>query len=90
MKKTGKKFQLDNNETYYIIRIKDNGIGFEQQYAAKIFQLFQRLQGKSEYPGTGIGLSICKKIVTNHKGFIYAESEPGEGAEFFIILPEKQ
>ncbi len=85
-----KQFQLDNLETYYLIHIRDNGVGFEQQYATKIFQLFQRLQGKSEYPGTGIGLSICKKIVTNHKGVIYAESEPGNGAEFFIILPQKQ
>ena len=85
-----KKFQLDTSDTYYNISIKDNGVGFEQQYAGKIFQLFQRLQGKSEYPGTGIGLSICKKIVTNHKGFIYAESEPGLGAQFFIILPKKQ
>ncbi len=84
-----KKFQLEGSETYYLISVKDNGVGFEQQYAQKIFQLFQRLQGKSEYPGTGIGLSICKKIVTNHKGLIYAESEPGEGAEFFIILPQQ-
>jgi hypothetical protein len=49
----------------------------------KIFQVFQRLQGKSEYPGTGIGLSICKKIITNHKGLIFAESEPGQ-AQFFL------
>jgi light-regulated signal transduction histidine kinase (bacteriophytochrome) len=84
------KYQLDPSGIWYLIVFKDNGIGFEQQYAAKIFQVFQRLQGKSEYPGTGIGLSICKKIVTNHKGLIFAESNPDEGSTFFIILPQQQ
>jgi len=73
---------------YVIITVEDNGIGFEQQYADKIFQLFQRLEGKSEYPGTGIGLSICKKIVTNHRGLIFANASLGEGATFSIILPK--
>ncbi len=73
-----------------MITVEDNGIGFEQQYAEKIFQLFQRLEGKSEYPGTGIGLSICRKIVSNHKGQIFAESRPGEGTTFSIILPKDQ
>ena len=85
-----REYQLEPSVTFYIITIKDNGVGFEQQYAAKIFQVFQRLQGKSEYPGTGIGLSICKKIITNHKGLIFAESEPGHGAIFSIILPQQQ
>jgi Bacteriophytochrome (light-regulated signal transduction histidine kinase) len=85
-----REYQLEPSVTFYIITIKDNGVGFEQQYAAKIFQVFQRLQGKSEYPGTGIGLSICKKIITNHKGLIFAESEPGQGAIFSIILPQQQ
>ena len=84
------KFQLDPSGTWFLITIKDNGIGFEDQYASKIFQVFQRLQGKSEYPGTGIGLSICKKIVANHKGLIFAESTPDEGATFSIILPQQQ
>ncbi len=83
-------YQLDKNVEYFIIKVEDNGIGFEPQYANKIFQLFQRLQGKSEYPGTGIGLSICKKIVSNHKGLIFAESEYEKGAEFSIILPQQQ
>ncbi len=82
--------QLSPETVYFLIRIQDNGIGFEQQYANKIFQLFQRLEGKSEYPGTGIGLSICKKIIINHKGLIFAESEPGKGATFSIILPKYQ
>jgi signal transduction histidine kinase len=75
---------------YYKITIRDNGIGFEQEYANKIFQIFQRLHGKSEYPGSGIGLAIVKKIMDNHHGIIYAESYPGEGASFTIYLPEKQ
>lgn len=85
-----KTFQLLSSQEYYMITVQDNGIGFEQQYAERIFQLFQRLEGKSEYPGTGIGLSICRKIVTNHKGQIFAESKPGEGTLFSIILPKGQ
>lgn len=85
-----KEFNLDPSHTFFVITVKDNGVGFEQQYATKIFQLFQRLQGKSEYPGTGIGLSICKKIAVNHKGLIYANSAPGDGAVFSIILPQQQ
>lgn len=73
--------------SYCKIEIADNGIGFEQEFAQRIFQVFQRLHGKSEYPGTGIGLAICKKIVEHHKGTLYAEGRPGEGATFTIILP---
>ncbi|MBL7697497.1 MAG: hypothetical protein JNK79_05045 [Chitinophagaceae bacterium] len=82
--------QLRNNVDYYKITVKDYGIGFEPEFALKIFQIFQRLHGKAEYPGSGIGLAICKKIVENHKGVIYAQSEPDRGAEFIIILPESQ
>lgn len=71
----------------YKISFSDNGIGFEQQYSERIFQLFQRLHGKSEYPGTGIGLAICKKIVQNHGGTMDAVGEPGVGATFNIYLP---
>src|SRR5690606_30889672 len=74
---------------YHKISFKDNGIGFKQEYAEKIFELFQRLHGKTEYGGTGIGLAICKKIVEQHYGFIEAESSPGEGAVFHIYLPVK-
>lgn len=83
-------YMLPVESIYYMITIQDNGIGFEQQYASKIFQLFQRLEGKSEYPGTGIGLSICKKIVINHHGIIFAEGTLEEGAIFYIILPQFQ
>lgn len=77
-------------QVFYKIDVEDNGIGFDSQYADKIFQIFQRLNGKSEYPGSGIGLAICKKIVEKHNGLIFAKSEPDRGAVFTIILPEKQ
>jgi PAS domain S-box-containing protein len=78
------------NQTYYKISIQDNGIGFESAYSEKIFEIFQRLHGKSEYSGSGIGLAICKKIVENHDGIIYATGETGIGSVFSIILPENQ
>lgn len=81
---------LRQNTSYYKIIVKDHGIGFDQEFSMKIFQIFQRLHGKAEYPGSGIGLAICKKIVENHSGRIFAQSEPGKGAEFIIILPESQ
>lgn len=73
--------------SYYQIDFKDNGIGFEQQYHTKIFELFQRLHGRSEYPGSGLGLAICKRIMQNHKGAITASGVPGDGATFTVYLP---
>jgi|GEM_PF-1250204 len=75
------------NRTYQRITVSDNGIGFSPEEAEKIFQMFYRLHGKSEYPGTGIGLSICRRIAQNHNGFITAESEGTGGARFHIYLP---
>ena len=74
-------------ENYYHFTISDNGIGFQPNFNEKIFGLFQRLHARNEYPGTGIGLSICKKIIENHRGILTANGEPDNGATFNIYLP---
>lgn len=79
----------DSTKTYYKISFIDNGLGFEQQYSEKIFSLFQRLHNDKEFEGTGIGLSICKKIAENHAGYIFAHGEPNVGATFTLFLPDK-
>lgn len=79
-----------SREQFVRIEIKDNGIGFDESYAEKIFEIFQRLHTSRVYEGTGIGLAICKKIVDNHRGMIAAEGKPGNGASFTIILPLSQ
>ncbi len=82
--------ELNMEEEYFKIEVRDNGIGFNQDYANQIFTIFQRLNDNSVYGGYGIGLAICKKIIDNHKGFIYAEGKEYEGACFIIVLPIKQ
>jgi two-component system sensor kinase FixL len=72
------------------IVVEDNGIGFDQKYTDRIFAPFQRLHGRSEYDGTGIGLTVCQKIAERHNGTIFAESRPGDGARFVISLPTRQ
>jgi CHASE3 domain sensor protein/two-component sensor histidine kinase len=76
------------NEDFHKIVIKDNGIGFKQEYADKVFILFQRLETDPKYAGTGLGLAICKRIVDNHNGYIKAESEPNVGTTFTIYIPK--
>ncbi len=80
----------DSKASLYEIAVKDNGIGFDPQYAGDIFRVFKRLHSYHDFEGSGIGLSICKKIVDKHSGTIHAESKPGEGATFIIRLPEMQ
>ena len=74
-------------DTYYRIDVADNGIGFDEKYVDRIFQVFQRLHGKNEFAGTGVGLAICQKVVLNHGGAITAHSHPGEGTTFQVYLP---
>jgi signal transduction histidine kinase len=81
-------FHLPLDKKYYKVEISDNGIGFNQVNAEKIFEPFVRLHSKSEYEGSGLGLSICKKIVDNHHGIIYAEGDEKAGSRFTLILPE--
>jgi chemotaxis family two-component system sensor kinase Cph1 len=69
------------------IVVSDNGIGFEPRYAGRIFRVFERLHGRDEYPGTGIGLPLCRRIAESHGGGISAESIPGEGSAFTVTLP---
>jgi PAS domain S-box-containing protein len=78
---------LSHKKTYAHIRISDNGIGFDPQYKNRIFEVFQRLHGKEEYTGTGIGLAIVKKIIENHNGTVIATGEPDKGATFDIYIP---
>lgn len=79
---------VEDKRSAWLFTVHDNGIGFDPQYAERIFIIFQRLQRRDEYPGTGIGLSVCKKIVERHGGTIWAESQEGRGATFSFSIPQ--
>ncbi len=78
---------VNKEGAYYVFAVSDNGIGIDSQYADRIFQIFQRLNTSQQYPGTGIGLAICKRIVERHGGKIWFESEVGNGSKFFFTIP---
>ncbi len=80
---------LRPERSYWQLTVTDNGIGFDSQYAERIFQVFQRLHGKAQFAGTGVGLAICRKVVENHNGAIRASCKPGEGATFTVWLPSE-
>jgi len=81
---------LKDSKKYVCIECRDNGIGFNEKYSDQIFAVFQRLNNKEHYSGSGIGLALCKKIVSNHGGEIFATSKEGDGSTFYMILPKNK
>jgi PAS domain S-box-containing protein len=82
--------ELNGALTYFDISVTDNGIGFDTKYGKQIFEIFKRLNTRTKFEGTGIGLAVCRKITLKHQGMIYTESHEEEGSVFHVILPEKQ
>jgi light-regulated signal transduction histidine kinase (bacteriophytochrome) len=83
-------FNAPSGERLCELRVEDNGIGFDEKYLEKVFAVFQRLHGRNEYEGTGVGLAVCRRITDRHHGTVTAKSQLGQGATFIVTLPMEQ